>query len=108
MDFPLYGARAGECEAGSRGRVTFGGWDFSPAFARCCFCIAANLLVFTSPMMLNLSDASPPFQSLSISTTRNANLRISKVIEGKTCFKFPAYQTIAKSFPCKLRHNIKP
>ena len=24
---------------------------FIPAFARCCFCIAANLLVFTSPIM---------------------------------------------------------
>ena len=23
---------------------------FIPAFARCCFCIAASLLVFTSPM----------------------------------------------------------
>ena len=50
MDFPWYGARAGECEAGSRGRVTFGGWDFSLAFARCCLCIAASLLVFTSPI----------------------------------------------------------
>ena len=110
MDFPWYGARAGECEAVSRGRgdfrrtgfqprlsaqthtyiwtairphriftgsvpetpptelppdlykcggsgwrergggVTFGGRGFRPAFARCCFCIAANLLVFTSPM----------------------------------------------------------
>ena len=25
-----------------------------PAFARCCFCIAANLLVFTSPMRFSL------------------------------------------------------
>ena len=62
MDFPWYGARAGECEAGARGRVTFCGWDFSLAFARCCFpvlrsigeggCIAANLLVFTSPIRI--------------------------------------------------------
>lgn len=27
---------------------------FIPAFARCCFCIAANLLVFTSPMRFSL------------------------------------------------------
>ena len=34
------------------GGVTFGGWDFSLAFARCCFCIAANLLVFTTPIRI--------------------------------------------------------
>ena len=27
---------------------------FIPAFARCCFCIAANLLVFTSPTVFPL------------------------------------------------------
>ena len=32
----------------SRGYFPVGG--FIAAFARCCFCIAANLLVFTSPM----------------------------------------------------------
>ncbi len=31
----------------------FGG--FIPAFARCCFCIAASLLVFTSPMTSSLA-----------------------------------------------------
>ena len=35
----------------TRGGVTFAG-GFIPAFARCCFCIAASLLVFTSPMTL--------------------------------------------------------
>lgn len=32
----------------SRGIFPIGG--FIPAFARCCFCIAASLLVFTSPI----------------------------------------------------------
>ena len=30
---------------------------FIPAFARCCFCIAANLLVFTSPTVFPPSAA---------------------------------------------------
>ena len=36
--------------AGTERNAPFIG-GFIPAFARCCFCIAANLLVFTSPTM---------------------------------------------------------
>jgi len=36
-------------------RGIFPGGGFIPAFARCCFCIAASLLVFTSPMTLSLA-----------------------------------------------------
>ncbi len=35
---------------GTHFRASLGVGSFIPAFARCCFCIAASLLVFTSPM----------------------------------------------------------
>ena len=35
---------------GAHFRAGLGVGSFIPAFARCCFCIAASLLVFTSPM----------------------------------------------------------
>ena len=35
---------------GAHFRACLGAGGFIPAFARCCFCIAASLLVFTSPM----------------------------------------------------------
>ena len=41
-----------------RGNFPVGG--FIPAFARCCFCIAANLLVFTSPTVFPLLPCSIP------------------------------------------------
>ena len=42
----------------SRGNFPVGG--FIPAFARCCFCIAASLLVFTSPTVFPLLPRSIP------------------------------------------------
>ena len=39
-----------KCGGSAQAPFFIGG--FIPAFARCCFCIAASLLVFTSPMIL--------------------------------------------------------
>ena len=38
------------CKCGGCAQTPFFIGGFIPAFARCCFCIAASLLVFTSPM----------------------------------------------------------
>ena len=38
-------------KCGGRARAGFFIGGFIPAFARCCFCIAASLLVLTSPIM---------------------------------------------------------
>ena len=46
----VWGGFEGCWGKGAHFRAGLGVGSFIPAFARCCFCIAASLLVFTSPM----------------------------------------------------------
>ena len=46
----MWGGFEGCWGKGAHFRADLGVGSFIPAFARCCFCIAASLLVFTSPM----------------------------------------------------------
>ena len=83
-----------------RQRLFFGG--FIPAFARCCFCIAASLLVFTSPMR-TLYHTLPPAATTVYSTTLYSTnvVRPSRVL-GKQVDMF------SRSTPAPQRRRYQP